>query len=127
MIAPYYPDLRKIPASKNSFKRIIRKQIISTYNVSLNFKKKNSLFGISSGAPYQSGEYSIDGASYQSGEHNIDGAPYQSGEHNIDGAPYQSGEHNINDAPYQSGEHNIDGAPYQSGEYIISFLFIKVM
>ena len=33
MIAPYYPDLREIPASKNSFKCIIRKQIISTYNV----------------------------------------------------------------------------------------------
>ena len=32
MVAPNFKDLREIPASKNSFKRIIRKQIISTYN-----------------------------------------------------------------------------------------------
>ena len=103
MVAPNFKDLREIPASKNSFKRIIRKQIISTYNAWFLTSKNDSLFGISSGAPYQSGEY------------NIDGAPYQSGELNIDGAPYQS------------GEHNIDGAPYQSGEYIFNWLYIKVM
>ena len=115
MVAPNFKDLREIPASKNSFKRIIRKQIISTYNAWFSTSKNDSLFGISSGAPYQSGEY------------NIDGAPYQSGELNIDGAPYQSGELNIDGAPYQSGEHNIDGAPYQSGEYIFNWLYIKVL
>ena len=51
MVAPNFKDLREIPASKNSFKRIIRKQIISTYNAWFSTSKNDSLFGISSGAP----------------------------------------------------------------------------